>query len=211
MTIQRLPSLHQEYAFFYHFFNKNEGLPFKYHSSFVPQPAASVNTKLHFPIESSFLKIFDRKMALKSVHVSDVPSLSDNAEFSLCSPRFTNKCNHIFLFLSFMSLLFLDFCMVLFCLVGSFWWMIFFLFGFFCFPGVNNHEGDRDCTFKFPKFVVMGHRGSGMNMLQSSDKRMKSIKENSILSFNAAAKLPLDFIEFDVQVRMRFLVLDLTG
>lgn len=57
----------------------------------------------------------------------------------------------------------------------------------------------------------MGHRGSGMNMLQSSDKRMKSIKENSILSFNAAAKLPLDFIEFDVQVRMRFLVLDLTG
>ncbi|CAI0627429.1 unnamed protein product [Linum tenue] len=50
------------------------------------------------------------------------------------------------------------------------------------------------------KFVVMGHRGSGMNMLQSPDPRMKSLKENSLLSFNAAAKLPLDFIEFDVQV-----------
>ncbi|KAK9276863.1 hypothetical protein L1049_006400 [Liquidambar formosana] len=29
---------------------------------------------------------------------------------------------------------------------------------------------------------------------------MKSIKENSILSFIAAAKFPLDFLEFDVQV-----------
>ncbi|XP_071722034.1 glycerophosphodiester phosphodiesterase GDPD1, chloroplastic-like [Rutidosis leptorrhynchoides] len=57
-----------------------------------------------------------------------------------------------------------------------------------------------DNTKRFPKFMVIGHRGSGMNMLQSADERMKSIKENSILSFNAAAKLPLDFIEFDVQV-----------
>lgn len=48
----------------------------------------------------------------------------------------------------------------------------------------------------------MGHRGSGMNMLQSSDQRMKSIKENTILSFNAAARHPLDFIEFDVQVSL---------
>lgn len=39
-----------------------------------------------------------------------------------------------------------------------------------------------------------------MNILQSSDSRMKAIKENSILSFNSAAKFPLDFIEFDVQV-----------
>jgi glycerophosphodiester phosphodiesterase len=30
---------------------------------------------------------------------------------------------------------------------------------------------------------------------------MKSIKENSILSFISASKLPLDFIEFDVQVK----------
>ncbi|EEF47415.1 glycerophosphodiester phosphodiesterase GDPD1, chloroplastic isoform X2 [Ricinus communis] len=100
-------------------------------------------------------------MALKAVHVSDVPNLDqvqENAALSLCSTRFTNIC-------------------------------------------VNDHEsGDHDVAFKFPKFVVMGHRGSGMNMLQSSDRRMKSIRENSILSFNSAAKLPLDFIEFDVQV-----------
>lgn len=41
-----------------------------------------------------------------------------------------------------------------------------------------------------------------MNMLQSSDQRMKSMKENTILSFNAAARHPLDFIEFDVQVSL---------
>lgn len=32
---------------------------------------------------------------------------------------------------------------------------------------------------------------------------MKAIKENSILSFNAAGKYAIDFIEFDVQVRLR--------
>ncbi|KAL8248648.1 hypothetical protein R6Q59_005516 [Mikania micrantha] len=51
-----------------------------------------------------------------------------------------------------------------------------------------------------PKFMVVGHRGHGMNVLQSTDKRMKTYKENSILSFNNAANHPLDFIEFDVQV-----------
>ncbi|KAF8111642.1 hypothetical protein N665_0073s0003 [Sinapis alba] len=55
-------------------------------------------------------------------------------------------------------------------------------------------------AFVFPKFVVMGHRGFGMNMLQSPDEKMKSIKENSILSFNVAADFPIDFVEFDVQV-----------
>ena len=50
------------------------------------------------------------------------------------------------------------------------------------------------------KMVVIGHRGNGMNMLQSSDSRMKFIKQNSILSFNSAAKFPIDFVEFDVQV-----------
>lgn len=39
-----------------------------------------------------------------------------------------------------------------------------------------------------------------MNSLQSTDRRMKALKENSILSFNAAANYPIDFIEFDVQV-----------
>lgn len=39
-----------------------------------------------------------------------------------------------------------------------------------------------------------------MNVLQSSDRRTRGYKENSILSFNSAAKFPIDFIEFDVQV-----------
>ncbi|GMI78161.1 Glycerophosphodiester phosphodiesterase 1, senescence-related gene 3 [Hibiscus trionum] len=55
-------------------------------------------------------------------------------------------------------------------------------------------------AFRAPKFLVIGHRGHGMNTMQSSDSRMEAIKENTILSFNSAAKFPIDFIEFDVQV-----------
>ncbi|KAE8680863.1 Glycerophosphodiester phosphodiesterase GDPD2 [Hibiscus syriacus] len=55
-------------------------------------------------------------------------------------------------------------------------------------------------SFTAPKFLVIGHRGHGMNIMQSSDSRMEAIKENTILSFNSAAKFPIDFIEFDVQV-----------
>ncbi|CAI9111624.1 OLC1v1011887C3 [Oldenlandia corymbosa var. corymbosa] len=55
-------------------------------------------------------------------------------------------------------------------------------------------------VWKPAKFLVIGHRGNGMNILQSTDRRMKAIKENSILSFNTAAKFPVDFVEFDVQV-----------
>ncbi|KAJ0094412.1 hypothetical protein Patl1_16994 [Pistacia atlantica] len=98
-------------------------------------------------------------MALKAVHVSDVPNLDqvpDNVALDFCATRFCN--------------------------------------------GVNGDSDEVKGSFKFPKFVVMGHRGTGMNMLQSPDKRMKSIKENTILAFNAATSLPLDFIEFDVQV-----------
>lgn len=51
-----------------------------------------------------------------------------------------------------------------------------------------------------PKFTVIGHRGNGMNKLSSSDPRMSAIKENSLLSFNAAAAFDADFVEFDVQV-----------
>lgn len=54
--------------------------------------------------------------------------------------------------------------------------------------------------FKLQKFMVIGHRGSGMNMLNSTDVRLKAIKENSILSFNEAGKSGVDFVEFDVQV-----------
>ncbi|KAE8021287.1 hypothetical protein FH972_007192 [Carpinus fangiana] len=39
-----------------------------------------------------------------------------------------------------------------------------------------------------------------MNVLQSSDRRMTAIKENSIASFNASSAFPIDFVEFDVQV-----------
>ncbi|KAE8718464.1 Glycerophosphodiester phosphodiesterase GDPD2 [Hibiscus syriacus] len=55
-------------------------------------------------------------------------------------------------------------------------------------------------AFTAPKFLVIGHRGHGMNIMQSSDSRMEAIKENTILSFNSAAKFPIDFIEFNVQV-----------
>lgn len=67
----------------------------------------------------------------------------------------------------------------------------------------NRFNKGIDCvkaTLTPPKFCVIGHRGSGMNMLYSSDNRMKAIKENSIISFNNAAKFPVDFVEFDVQV-----------
>ncbi|XP_017223279.1 glycerophosphodiester phosphodiesterase GDPD3 isoform X2 [Daucus carota subsp. sativus] len=50
------------------------------------------------------------------------------------------------------------------------------------------------------KMMVIGHRGSGMNLLQSSNKRMKFIKENSLVALNAAGNFNLHFIEFDVQV-----------
>lgn len=94
-------------------------------------------------------------MALKAVHVADVPNLDqvrESPSFTLYSTRFPN--------------------------------------------------GDAGrSTLKLPnKFLVIGHRGNGMNKLQSPDRRMKALKENSILSFNAAAAFGVDFIEFDVQV-----------
>ncbi|XP_059669946.1 glycerophosphodiester phosphodiesterase GDPD1, chloroplastic-like [Cornus florida] len=98
-------------------------------------------------------------MALKAVHVSDVPNLdqvTENPSLALYSTRFTK--------------------------------------------GVVDHEVVKSSSFRIPKFAVIGHRGSGMNVLQSSDRRMKAFKENSILSFNAASTFPVDFIEFDVQV-----------
>lgn len=64
--------------------------------------------------------------------------------------------------------------------------------------------GDEDqrlsCKFPNKKFMIMGHRGSGVNILQSSNPRMQAIRENTITSFNEAARLDIDFIEFDVQV-----------
>ncbi|KAJ4711464.1 Glycerophosphodiester phosphodiesterase [Melia azedarach] len=94
-------------------------------------------------------------MALKAVHVSDVPNLDQIPQNVTLNPRS---------------------------------------------PGFQTDGDEAKSGFKFQKFVAMGHRGSGMNMLQSSDQRMKTIKENTILSFNSATSFPIDFIEFDVQV-----------
>ncbi|KAL1820129.1 hypothetical protein ACET3Z_014998 [Daucus carota] len=94
-------------------------------------------------------------MALKAVHVTEVPCLDqvpESASVALCSNRFPK--------------------------------------------GVDMAKGG----FKIPKFTVIGHRGHGMNILNSGDRRMKAYKENSISSFNMAANFPLDFVEFDVQV-----------
>ncbi|XP_008790725.3 glycerophosphodiester phosphodiesterase GDPD1, chloroplastic [Phoenix dactylifera] len=54
--------------------------------------------------------------------------------------------------------------------------------------------------WKATGLVVVGHRGNGMNVLTSQDRRMTAVKENSLLSFNRASRFPIDFIEFDVQV-----------
>ncbi|KAJ0988772.1 hypothetical protein J5N97_007128 [Dioscorea zingiberensis] len=91
-------------------------------------------------------------MALKAVHVSDVPSLDlvqETPALSLSSPRFPKGA-----------------------------------------------EMGR----KAGRFLVIGHRGKGMNALASQDRRLKAVKENSILSFNMAGNFPIDFVEFDVQV-----------
>ncbi|PQM33822.1 glycerophosphodiester phosphodiesterase GDPD2 [Prunus yedoensis var. nudiflora] len=98
-------------------------------------------------------------MALRAVHVLNVPSLhqvTENAALALHSSRLAQ--------------------------------------------GVKDEGEETKCGYEWPKFMVVGHRGSGMNMLQSYDTRLKCIKENSILSFNSAAKFPIDFVEFDVQV-----------
>lgn len=65
----------------------------------------------------------------------------------------------------------------------------------------NILEDGNDRACRSSKFLVIGHRGFGMNILQSSDSRFKLMKENSIPSFMAATRFPIDFIEFDVQVR----------
>ncbi|KQJ99618.1 glycerophosphodiester phosphodiesterase GDPD1, chloroplastic [Brachypodium distachyon] len=50
------------------------------------------------------------------------------------------------------------------------------------------------------RFAVIGHRGKGMNALASPDRRLQEVKENSVRSFNEAARFPVDYVEFDVQV-----------
>lgn len=50
-------------------------------------------------------------------------------------------------------------------------------------------------------FVVVGHRGCGMNRYSPFGRTdMLSIRENTITSFNMAARNGVQFVEFDVQV-----------
>ncbi|CAN1126715.1 Glycerophosphodiester phosphodiesterase GDPD1, chloroplastic [Linum perenne] len=103
-------------------------------------------------------------MALKTVHVSDIPTLGlvqENASLALYSSRFSAGVQ-----------------------MGN----------------SSNIIKSLAAVYKPPKFLVVGHRGHGMNNFQSLDPRMRDIKENTIMSFNAAAKFPLNFVEFDVQV-----------
>ncbi|KAL6634454.1 hypothetical protein ACP70R_027125 [Stipagrostis hirtigluma subsp. patula] len=50
------------------------------------------------------------------------------------------------------------------------------------------------------RFSVVGHRGKGMNALASADRRLQEVRENTVRSFNDAARFPVDYVEFDVQV-----------
>ncbi|KAK9120163.1 hypothetical protein Scep_018256 [Stephania cephalantha] len=91
-------------------------------------------------------------MALKAVHVSDVPSIDQVAEINAASLlRSTTLSKRV------------------------------------------------DAVRVLGKLKVIGHRGSGMNILNSPDRRMKAVRENTVRSFNTAAKFPVDFVEFDVQ------------
>lgn len=71
------------------------------------------------------------------------------------------------------------------------------MFGGFAGPG---KQIDGSVWKPSSEFVVVGHRGSGMNKVLSSDKRMQAIMENTITSFNEAARNGVRFVEFDVQV-----------
>ncbi|KAM3367124.1 hypothetical protein ACQJBY_016032 [Aegilops geniculata] len=52
-----------------------------------------------------------------------------------------------------------------------------------------------------PPLVVVGHRGKGMNALASPDERLREVKENTVRSFNDAARVAgVGYVEFDVQV-----------
>ena len=45
---------------------------------------------------------------------------------------------------------------------------------------------------------MIGHRGKGMNALASPDERMREVKENSVRSFNEAARVAgVGYVEFE--------------
>ena len=53
---------------------------------------------------------------------------------------------------------------------------------------VFNEDSD-EVTCGWLELLICDDKGSGMDMLQSSNPRMKTLQENSIISFNAAFKV----------------------
>ena len=69
-------------------------------------------------------------------------------------------------------------------------------------PGLVVAGADAASAARAPggRFSVIGHRGKGMNALASPDRRLQEVRENTVRSFNDAARFPVDYVEFDVQV-----------
>ncbi|KAG2651183.1 glycerophosphodiester phosphodiesterase GDPD2-like isoform X2 [Panicum virgatum] len=69
-------------------------------------------------------------------------------------------------------------------------------------PGLVVAGADAAPAARAPggRFSVVGHRGKGMNALASADRRLQEVRENTVRSFNDAARFPVDYVEFDVQV-----------
>ena len=59
---------------------------------------------------------------------------------------------------------------------------------FYAFTIGFNDDND-EVTCGQLEFMIRGGKDSGMDMLQSSSPRMKTLQENSILSFNASFKV----------------------
>ena len=71
----------------------------------------------------------------------------------------------------------------------NFWVLLCFGYSlFYTFTIGFNDDGD-EVTCGWLELLICGDRGSGMDMLQSSYPRMKTLQENSIISFNAVFKV----------------------
>ncbi|RRT33588.1 hypothetical protein B296_00050893 [Ensete ventricosum] len=121
----------------------------------IPVPPPAPSSPLDLRSQSpQFPNPHRISMALKAVHVSDVPSLDQPPETPVVALSTSSRLRK----------------------AGEGW------------------------ENKAERLVVIGHRGKGMNALASPDPRLREVKENSLRSFNEAARFPIDFVEFDVQV-----------
>ncbi|KAG0461420.1 hypothetical protein HPP92_021717 [Vanilla planifolia] len=68
------------------------------------------------------------------------------------------------------------------------------------FPPAVGEADETKEALRPAKFLVIGHRGKGMNRMTPVDARIGAVKENTLVSFNLAGEFPVDFVEFDVQV-----------